>query len=593
MKFRRIDKWDDVSGSANLLFFAQLIEEMLFDYSLDTYKPSVMHTGLLCSEAISTIREVKNGNVREPNVWHVAAELYSSYEKDPVAKELVTISPGALAAALKNKKNPISDLQTVLELMSIELTAAKYKEKNESLLSTEIEKDASTAETRSAIRRLARNYITTLIAIGYHQKYIYQVCLDYFFYGSNRIAGPSAIKEFLDYFKDGSKKYLVVFRVNREFDGLSNIFKAFGLKTTKTKPDLFDGPIYPEFTKLGKGEFFVIAKDIEAKDVYGAREAAEHRLKLIGTLLSMYHHKAPASWHPECIIYSEKEAVAKKLKTPINSMHKCADSTQPVASRKLQSLLGNFSLEGKSFAKFIRSAQLHSMALGSDSAENQILNLWISLESLIPSESKKDDASNIEHIVGSIVPFLNSVYLQSLLENLVKDLLRWRSREIKPILKDVEGGGFVDRLAKILALKEHQDKRKQLGEITSEFHLLNDRLTHFESILCSPGAVKDILDAHQIRLEWQIRRIYRVRNIIVHSGNTPWNTKPLIEHCHSYLDAILNELVRLASEPRVIKTVVQGFKLTALRYEEYYKSLSQKNLEFNESNIKKLLFPAS
>lgn len=591
MRFRKIDKWDDVPGSENLLFFAQLVEEMLFDYSLDTYKPSVMHTGLLCSEALNTIREVKNGNIRVPNVWHVAAELYSSYQKDPVAQDLVSLSSSALASTLKNKTNSINDLQTVLELISIDLSPSKYKEKNETLLSAAIKQDASLPETRSTIRRLARNYITTLIAIGFHQKHIYQICLDFFFYGNNRISGLRAIDDFLALFHVNATKYTVIFRVSQVFDGLSKVFQALGLKITRSKPALFTKSPYPEFTKLGHGEFFVIANDIEARDVYSARESAEHRLKLISTLLSMYHHKAPASWHQECVVYFENKKIAKKLKTPINSMHKCSDLTQPIASKKLKQLLGNFSLEEKSFSKFIRSAQLHSMAISSDSKENQILNLWISLESLIPSESKKEDTCNIEHIVSSIVPFLNISYIQSLLENLVKDLLRWRSREIRPILKAVDGGGFVSRLAKILALEEHKSKRGQLADITSEFHLLHDRLVHFETILCSPRSVKEILDAHKLRLEWQIRRVYRVRNIIVHSGNTPWNTKPLIEHCHSYLDTILNELVRLASEPKSINSVVQGFKLTALRYDEYYRALSENKKEFNVGNIDRLLFP--
>jgi hypothetical protein len=386
------------------------------------------------------------------------------------------------------------------------------------------------------------------------------------------------------------QKYTVIFRVSPIFDGLSKVINAFGLTITKEKPEQLNDPVYINYTKLGPGEFFVIAKEIEAHDVYSARELAEHRVKMIGTLLSMYHHKEPATWHPECVVYLESEKAGKKLKSPTNSMHKCADLKQPVASRRLTALLGDFSLEHKSFSKFLRSAQLHSMALSTDSIENQILNLWISLESLIPSVGKSDDSSNIEHIVNSLVPFLNISYVELLLENLIKDLLRWRSREIKPILSEIGRGRFVQRLAKILVLDEHRNKRDKLVDIVSDFYLLSDRLSYFIAFLDNPGTVKNVLDAHKTRLEWQIRRIYRVRNIIVHSGNTPWNTKPLIEHCHGYLDSVLNELVRLASQPKSINSVAQGFKLTALRYETYYRQLAEKNARFDQSNIDRLLF---
>lgn len=131
---------------------------------------------------------------------------------------------------------------------------------------------------------------------------------------------------------------------------------------------------------------------------------------------------------------------------------------------------------------------------------------------------------------------------------------------------------------------------KIIEDSLQDFHLLRDRVEHFKELLSSPTNVVSALDAHKIRLEWQIRRIYRVRNIIVHSGKTPPYTKPLIEHTHAYLDTVLSTLIKLASKPKSIHSVSQGFKYTELQYNEYYKNLSSKGISFTSDNIEALLF---
>lgn len=258
---------------------------------------------------------------------------------------------------------------------------------------------------------------------------------------------------------------------------------------------------------------------------------------------------------------------------------------QSVANQKLNLFLSEFSLEEDSFLKFIRSAQLHSMALSSNSVENQILNLWISLESLIPSETKGEDTANIEHIVNSLIPFLNIGYFDRLLNNLVKDLLRWNASSTKEAFRQVSDKKFTHKLLKLLVLPEYEQNLKKLEANFGEFHLLRDRVAYFKGIFSSPKNVLKALDNHQKRLEWQIRRIYRTRNIIVHSGKTPSYTSSIIQHTHDYLDSVLSILVKLATSPKLIDSVSQGFKYIELQYNLNYKSLSEKGLIFDSKNI--------
>lgn len=586
MKFRTISKWDDPANSVGLLYFAQLVEEMLFDFSLDTYKASVMNTSLLCYEAISTLEQVEQGNIKAPNIWHVTAELCATFEKDPVANALVAIPYSAFVPALKNPKTPLKELQNVLELLAVQLSLKKYRKKNEDLLVQEILGDQSFSD----IRRLTRSYITTLIAAGFSQKHIRDVILEFFHFGKNRISGPEAIKEFVELFPHDKTEFTAVFRVERVFESVAEAFSALGLTVTKSLPAEIDLSAYPSFSPVGGQCLYALVSKIPAKDIHSARMMAERLLKLCATFLRLFHHKQDPTWSPECIVVNAKDNSLKKVAAPTNSMHKCSDLIQSVASKRLQLFMTDFSLERDSFSKFIRSAQLHSMALDSNADENQILNLWISLESLVPSETKADDASNIEHIVSSLMPFLCVGYIERLLNNLVKDLLRWNSVSTRNALRAVPGKKFTDKLAKVLVLSDFDAERREIEATFLEFHLLRDRFSYFQTLLSSPEAVVAALEAHRMRLEWQIRRIYRTRNIIVHSGETPNYTRPLIEHTHDYLDSVLSSLVGLASNPKVIHSVGQGFKFVDLKYSTYINRLTKKPLVFDVHNMDSLLF---
>ena len=68
MKYRILSKWTDPVASEGLVFFAQLLEELLFDYSLDTYKPSAMNSSTLCIEARRLIRDIEDDVIDKNNL---------------------------------------------------------------------------------------------------------------------------------------------------------------------------------------------------------------------------------------------------------------------------------------------------------------------------------------------------------------------------------------------------------------------------------------------------------------------------------------------------------------------------------------------
>ncbi|ELY4601284.1 hypothetical protein SM003_003958, partial [Cronobacter malonaticus] len=327
--------------------------------------------------------------------------------------------------------------------------------------------------------------------------------------------------------------------------------------------------------------------NVDALDLYSAREIAENYLKIASSFLNIYHHKDKPTWSNEALVISENDSL--KVSERLNPMKKCKDLKHEKAQKRLELLMSEFSLENSSFSKFLRSIQLHSMALKSESVENQLLNLWIALESLVPTETKSNDVATIEHITESIIPFLNISYIDSLIENLARDLLLWDRHKLNAHFRGVPGTKSKHKLANIMILPEYEGTRNSLSSKFRNYSLLSDRFEHITNIISTPASIKSTLDNHKLRLEWQFRRIYRTRNNIVHSGKGQQFTPLLVEHTHNYLDKIFEILVFLASKPQKIRSVTQGFRYVKIIYDQRYETITKNGFVFDIDTIRKNL----
>ncbi|EON90516.1 HEPN domain-containing protein [Plesiomonas shigelloides] len=582
MKYRNTEKWDDLENSKNLLFFAQLFDELFFDFSLDTYKPSSMNTSLLCEEALEVIEEIKKGNIKAPNLQHVIDELCENLSRDKVAHALLSIKLKQINATLRDPKKTAEDKKIVVELILRQINLKRYKNKNEELLIQVIKGDVDF----SSIRSLARSYATTLLNLGFSSEYIAKKTKKFFHYGKNRIHGNSAIEDFIKNFCDKPKKYQIVFRSTKDVELYKDSLKAFNIKLVNDLHDLDIDNNKHKFSK-SENEVYICVSEIKARDNFSAKNIAEDTLEMLSTIFGLFHHKKQLSWTTDCLIWNETDNEVNRSRIRTNAMHKCSDQKPSRAAIQANRFLSEFGLEKNSFRVFTRAAELHSLALKSDSNENQMLNLWIALESIIPA-SNDSNISNIEHIVQSTMPFLNLGYYQRLVARLTSDLFNWNRNQTKKVLKDIKGDNQVIKVAKLLSLDDYSDKRQELKDSFKDFHLLHDRFEYLEFVYADPQNMLKGLKNHTIRVGWQIRRIYRARNMIVHSGMTPSYIELLIENVHDYLDHIIVKIIALVNDSQKVLSIEQAFKLTDMTYKALEDTLSDKKLKLKAELIEQM-----
>jgi hypothetical protein len=536
-------------------------------------------------EALNTINDIEKGIIDKSNLEYIVDELVSNLRRDLVAKSLVSTDVEQMIKLLLNKEVKVAEKKVVLELLCSEIRLSKYKKENESLLSLALKRNAG----KNEVRGLVRSYITTLKNSGFSSNYLMNQSLDYFYYGDKGVIESNQdIDKYILLFNSENKEYFSIFKASKLFSEISDSCQKLNIlvdsEDEKYQKQIRSGDI----AFKAEDQVYVMVENIKAKDKFSARERSEERIDLMSTLLTLYHHKEHPQWDSECLVVEKETGVSAKVGAPINPMHRCIDLKPEKASKRVNAMINSFSLNDKSFRKFARSSELHSLALNSDSKENQIINLWIALESLIPESSEK---SKISNLTDCVMPFLNIAYLERILKRFVADIYNWRRGALNKHLKGISGGSLQVKVAKLLVLEEHKNKKDALFNDFGDFILLRNRAYYLGALLKNGKSMAKMLRSHDERVRWQIRRIYRTRNKIVHTGVTPSYTGILIENLHDYLDVIMSTLVNIASDGVRISTLEQGFKYVELQYQSYLNRLSSSQADtFSEEEISNNLF---
>ena len=82
MKKGNVQRWTAIESCQNLLFFSELINELLFDYSIPSNRISTLNSHYLCIDALSAIEGIEFAGVPEGTIKPIVEELHSSLSKD-------------------------------------------------------------------------------------------------------------------------------------------------------------------------------------------------------------------------------------------------------------------------------------------------------------------------------------------------------------------------------------------------------------------------------------------------------------------------------------------------------------------------------
>jgi len=165
----RMDKWDNDPQLDGLLLFAQAVVDMLFDYTLDSYKLPTLNTHGRCRELLEVIVGVKAKTIKsEKSEDPVLHELKQSLEHDVAAKSILGARHEVVVDVLQKSYDDKRGFEENVAYLAGLLDNRAYLNSLQGLLPKAVSMPTKYAD----ILPLTQNLITELLTQGYSRPYV-------------------------------------------------------------------------------------------------------------------------------------------------------------------------------------------------------------------------------------------------------------------------------------------------------------------------------------------------------------------------------------------------------------------------------------
>ena len=158
------------------------------------------------------------------------------------------------------------------------------------------------------------------------------------------------------------------------------------------------------------------------------------------------------------------------------------------------------------------------------------------------------------------------------LEQLLRDIRNCAGTDVFSIISQIESDNeeldMVERFAMLLSLNENVNYLSEIKNSLNDYPLLIYRLELFsQKVFIDSQTIYEYLQRHKKRIRWHIMRIYRNRNMIVHSGSYMPYLSIIIENLHFYVDVLFD-------------TLIEYYHLGLLKHTSIYKDILSKETSY-------------
>ena len=483
MKRGDLRRWTNTGGCVNLLFFSQLVNELLFDYSIPSNRVSTLNSHFLCLDAQSIVDSVERHGIPEGTLKPVMEELYSEIKKDPVFSTRDDTPLDYFVKYQSEKYVPVgrvsemnySDLaKTSRSIATHFFTGNSYYESLKSMIINIVLRNDTTEQ--QMLFRLVKSLLTELMNAGYTLRYIYSIMNKLFWNSSVDINTPENIHQFFSAFDFTEKEYEVVFKVNRK---RMEKFVSYidDMDFVEAMDERFSSHDERHFFMKKNWESFICIK-YNALDPFDAADSVKDLLSTNAALYRLYDHDYRYNIKTiPCMVYGEKwfyiigRSVGAVEHTRSLSSNQISSSLN-MANKALKSITKSRSIDD--LLAILNAARFHSHSLDSISEENQLLDLWSIFESVLDI-SNKHTSDRIQQICMYLVPILKQRYVYSLFEQLASDIKNFNEIFYVELTgEDSITSCGVRKICEFILLDELEEKRRDFVQETRDFPLLAD-----------------------------------------------------------------------------------------------------------------------
>jgi hypothetical protein len=207
----------------------------------------------------------------------------------------------------------------------------------------------------------------------------------------------------------------------------------------------------------------------------------------------------------------------------------------------------------------------------SESLEAAFLTRWIALESLLRTVHPDESIAGVCRCVSNL---MGVTYLPRLNGDL-SSTARYRRRPIAGAITIRLGMSDTGTISAVQFSGELTDpiRRRDFAALFSSWPLYAYRIEQHGAALADAKVLLQRIKRHEEHVQWQVQRMYRVRNEIVHSAGHSVPLLSLVSHLEYYLKTTARTIVRILSEASHIRSLRDLFHRIAARRTRLHEEL--------------------
>lgn len=557
-------KWINYDINEGLLFFAQVLEESLFDHTLDSYKSPALNVHSCALELQYLANELYLGNIQEKSIE------YSLQELELKIKNEFAISNKQKEILLKSTAKIKSNLNNHLKIIDVIDSILIYcKTSYWGDIKNAIAECVNFPKCKNEIKSLAYSFASELDQLQISRRYAYHKVKKFFFSpicAPKQIINPSVISGFFDLFEPGISSYTNIYKANENFYHYLKTFDNILVGIQKETPHIENAiSSFTDFCNENSNyEYFIVFNEIYAKEPHKAKEISDDVLDFLSDLIKFHNHKANVEITDKCYIIShdDKHVLLNKSPNPMMRGILIRDAEKDeIAKLSLEICSGDyFDFDGRH--SFHKALDFHNAAINSGAYENQLIDLWAALEGFFPQPDR--NSSRISQFIDFMIPILTLTYPEKIFKNISYTIEKFHN-DLAAYIKSLKiSDNFYESCYKIVCCNDLQIERIDLYSRITKNPLLKNRIMILNNQFKNSTSIHKTLTTHSSKVTLHIKRIYTARNQIVHNAQPLPFIKHLVENLHSYFDTILLSLLRVVKKISPPVTISSCFETISI-----------------------------
>lgn len=552
MIYRIPENWDYNESMEMLYLFYQKADELLSETSPDTYALP-LHNSMTLLKEVEEIFDLLNkygmlADYYSKYIPPILEELLEQIENDYILKKILGSRLFSIRTGLTEAQKNHAHLKGWINAFKQACILSKYRK----AYMNEIIHLVSETKDKNKLLYSTSCYFTCLIHMGYSREYLYTMTKKFFCNKDRKINSSEQIKEYFNLFSCRHEEFTFLILMDIDSieymdsisDNLTISRQIERVDVSKERKDLCKDFIAEELIKEfdrkvrednPKRKMAVVRFQDHSYDPYCSAEKFCDYIRFIQTFTRYFKHFYFTKQVYK-IIYLASDGYYKEIKLP-GKMQKRPYVQQEVIDSRIKNILQAKSMGFESFMSLTQAIEMHAEAFDSRSTTTLLRTFWTALETLFSNQTPN---SSRENVVNSLLPIIQKTYILKNLRAVHSQLCGAMSQQSMKVLGIADFEGFVKYFS---AHTEDSIEMKKIYEYLSENPLLRTRLFSLRKALADGKSIAEFLDSHRVRVEWQIKRLYRMRNIATHLGVEVSGVGIAANHLHNYFDYAVNYML--------------------------------------------------